>query len=183
MRNKTDFVKGALIGGILGGVSALLLARKPGSELRGDFVNEYNTISEKANRLIHPFTHDDEDEGNFLSNHSSLILGAVAGAIFGVIASLLLAPKSGPQLRETFGDAYDDIREKVECFANNVDDKRHDVMDKVDEWKETLLSILDKASQVSKKGKKREQHSTLDKILDWANLGLNVVQKLQSSRR
>lgn len=51
MSNKTngkDFLIGAVVGGVLGAVTALLLAPKTGRELRSDISEQYGKISDKT---------------------------------------------------------------------------------------------------------------------------------------
>jgi gas vesicle protein len=46
-----DFIMGAIVGGLLGAMAALLLAPKSGRELRQDITEQYGTISEKTQQL------------------------------------------------------------------------------------------------------------------------------------
>jgi gas vesicle protein len=46
-----DFIMGAVVGGLLGAMAALLLAPKSGRELRQDISNQYETISEKTQQI------------------------------------------------------------------------------------------------------------------------------------
>ncbi len=46
-----DFLIGALVGGIVGAASALLLAPKAGKELRGDIAEQYQSISQKTQEI------------------------------------------------------------------------------------------------------------------------------------
>ncbi|MDB5054096.1 MAG: YtxH-like protein [Bacilli bacterium] len=46
-----DFLIGAVVGGVLGAMAALLLAPKSGRELRGDISEQYNNISEKTQKI------------------------------------------------------------------------------------------------------------------------------------
>jgi gas vesicle protein len=46
-----DFLIGAVVGGLLGAMAALLLAPKSGRELRQDISEQYGTISEKTQQI------------------------------------------------------------------------------------------------------------------------------------
>ncbi|QGQ97482.1 YtxH domain-containing protein [Paenibacillus psychroresistens] len=46
-----DFIIGAVVGGLLGAMAALLLAPKSGRELRQDLTEQYGTISEKTQQI------------------------------------------------------------------------------------------------------------------------------------
>lgn len=49
--NGKDFLLGAVVGGVLGAVTALLLAPKSGRELRSDLNEQYHTISDKTQTI------------------------------------------------------------------------------------------------------------------------------------
>ena len=49
--NAKDFIIGTLIGGIVGSLTALLLAPKSGKELRGDINNQAHLLKEKSEQL------------------------------------------------------------------------------------------------------------------------------------
>jgi gas vesicle protein len=46
--NGKDFMLGALVGGLIGAMAALLLAPKTGKEIRGDISDKYRDVSHKA---------------------------------------------------------------------------------------------------------------------------------------
>jgi gas vesicle protein len=55
MSNKVDgkdFIIGAVVGGLLGAMTALLLAPKSGRELRKDIAEGYETISDKTHEIV-----------------------------------------------------------------------------------------------------------------------------------
>jgi len=49
---KKGFALGALVGGLVGGVTALLLAPKSGDRLRKDLARKYQSVSEKTCEII-----------------------------------------------------------------------------------------------------------------------------------
>lgn len=49
--NGKDFLLGAVVGGVIGAISALLLAPKKGKELREDIATQYHNVSEKTQEL------------------------------------------------------------------------------------------------------------------------------------
>lgn len=176
-----DLLKGALLGGLLGGAAALLLAPKSGKELRDDIGDTYQSITEKAqdftenckqagHKCLHPFEQEEE------CNTSPFLIGGAVGAVIGVVAALMLAPQSGGELREALGDKYDKIREKAEDYAATINAKGHAAVEQVGDWKDTLSSIIQKLS--NKKGKGLH----IDEILDWAGLGMSLLQQLQKRR-
>ena len=46
------FLLGAFFGGVLGGISALLFAPKPGKKLRKDMSRKYHDVSEKTQEVV-----------------------------------------------------------------------------------------------------------------------------------
>ncbi len=49
--NGKDFLLGAVVGGVIGAITALLLAPKPGEELRADIKDTVNTVSNKTQEI------------------------------------------------------------------------------------------------------------------------------------
>lgn len=174
------FLKGAVVGGVLGGIAALLLSPKSGQELRQDIMDGYSTVSDKTNDLKCKSQNlfCSRKDAGFLDKKSTIVVGSLLGGVIGAIAALLLAPESGKTLREKFGDHFDEIRDKAEEFIEGIDSKGHEVLDHVEDWKDTLAFIVQK---LSKKGKK-QANSAMDEIMDWASLGLRVFDQIQKRR-
>jgi gas vesicle protein len=63
-----------------------------------------------------------------------LLIGMGAGAL----AALLLAPKSGKQLRKDIRRKYDDARGAVEDFAEEAQDRVEEAMDRGADWVEEV---------------------------------------------
>ncbi len=207
--DQADFIKGALIGGCLGGVVALFLAPKSGKDLRHDISEGCNQLNKKSHKYANDFAsqahnvlnslqgkshkyaddfasqaHDvlNSLQGMETHGYSPFLAGGAAGAIIGAIAGLLFAPKSGEKLRESFGDEYDHICDKAKSVMDGISRKEHDFEDKLDEWKELFTSIVDKLSSSVSHPKKGHQNNHINKILDWATLGLNLYNKVQARR-
>ena len=72
-----------------------------------------------------------------------LLIGLGAGALVG----LLLAPKSGKQLRRELRGRYDDAREAVEDFADEAKDRVEEVLDRGSEIAE---KVRDKVAPLTK---------------------------------
>src|SRR5690554_2011859 len=49
--NGKDFLLGAVVGGVIGAITALLLAPKPGEELRADIKDTVQTVSNKTQEI------------------------------------------------------------------------------------------------------------------------------------
>ncbi len=182
--NQMDFVKGALIGGLIGGIAGLLIAPKAGKKLRQDISDGYNCLHDKTcdiadnikvkgNQLLGRQQEVEED------GTCSLLTGGALGAVIGAIAALFLAPQSGQELREGLGDTYEEIREKAEDFVDKLNRKKGDVEDRLDDWKDTLNTLVEK---LSSSDKRKSGNSKLGQIADWANLGIHLFQQLQKRR-
>jgi gas vesicle protein len=62
-------------------------------------------------------------------NHLNCFLkGAIMGGLTGTIAALLLAPKSGRELRGDLACTYDDLCDKSQHFSDQVREKSHEMM-------------------------------------------------------
>lgn len=181
--NSKSFLVGALLGGLLGGVGSVLFAPKAGKEIREELIDQYNHLGEKVKKikrqgeeLLHQgeelFTHHKKGRHHLCN----VAMGAVLGSIIGAIAVLVLAPEMGKTLRETLEDQYDNIRHRAEEFMEGTRLKGHDAIEQIEDWKETLATLIDRLSSSHKNG---NGHSKLDEIVRWANLGLSVWEQLQ----
>lgn len=185
--NENGFIKGALIGGVLGSAVGLLTAPKSGRELRDDIVEGYNKISEdaysisdqikdKGYHLLHPFEEEEEEEQGL--GMSSFLIGGAIGATIGAVAAFMLAPQSGAKLRKNLSNRYEEIYDKAEDLVTNLNDKRHDAMEKIDDWKDAVSKI---ANKLNSKGKKPAR-SKVEEVMDWATFGLSLFQQFQKRR-
>jgi gas vesicle protein len=74
------------------------------------------------------------DENQFGTALTFLVIGIGAGAI----AALLLAPKSGEQLRRDIRRRYEDARETIEDLAEDAKEKMEDAIERGSEWMEDV---------------------------------------------
>lgn len=177
-----DFVKGALIGSVLGSVAGLLFAPKSGHQLRDEIANGFHQVTEKGEQCASALKAKGEQllHKNSETDKETFLMGGAVGAVIGAVAALLLAPKSGEELREALGEKYEQIRGKAEDFVSNMQDKGkhavHEVEDQVGDWKETLTTLVDKLTH------KKKGQSRFGEIVDCANAGLQLIQQLQAGR-
>jgi gas vesicle protein len=61
------------------------------------------------------------------------LIGAVVGGLLGAMAALLLAPKSGRELRQDISEQYGTISEKTQQIANTVSEKTQQIASTVGE--------------------------------------------------
>jgi len=93
--------------------------------------------------------------GNYESSDKSaagtavtfLLIGLGAGAL----VALLLAPKTGKQMRRDLRRKYDDVRETVEDFAEEAKERVNDVMERGSEWVDTARERVDPIARAVRK--------------------------------
>jgi gas vesicle protein len=76
-----------------------------------------------------------------------LLIGLGAGAL----VALLLAPKTGKQMRRDLRRKYDDARDVVEDFAEEAKDRVNEVMERGSEWVETARERVEPLSKAVRK--------------------------------
>jgi len=93
--------------------------------------------------------------GNYESSDKSaagtavtfLLIGLGAGAL----VALLLAPKTGKQMRRDLRRKYDAVRETVEDFAEEAKERVNDVMERGSEWVDTARERVDPIARAVRK--------------------------------
>jgi len=78
-------------------------------------------------------------EGEYRSSDSNVSLGftlLLVGVAIGAVTALLMAPKTGKQMRRTLRRRYEDAREAVEDFG----DQAGDWVDKGSDWADKAKS-------------------------------------------
>jgi len=174
MAKKEGFVKGAVVGGLVGSAVGLLLAPKSGKELRCDISDTYcnisekghelkNAISEKGHAIKEKIRGSAEDVRESLSEEedsNEFFVGSVIGALVGATAAVLLAPKAGKEMRRDIEKAYDAVKDRAEDFRDNV--------------KENV-------SDLAKRGQKAAGTS-MDDFIELAQVGLKAWNNLQRRR-
>ena len=87
----------------------------------------------------------------------TVILSFLAGAAVGAGAALLLAPKTGEELRERIKDLADDAVDKIKDYASEAQDK---IRSTYEDGKDLVLekkSILTSALEAGKEAMEREK--------------------------
>ncbi len=76
-----------------------------------------------------------------------LMIGLGAGAL----VALLLAPKTGKQMRRELRRKYDDARETLQDWSEDAKDRLDDMVDRSADWAEELKEVArDKAGPIAK---------------------------------
>lgn len=184
MKNN-DLIKGALIGTVIGGLMGIFLAPKAGSELQEDIIDGYNSLNEQTHQFADGFKEYANSFMDYLrgvehkKTPNQLMVGGLAGVVLGAIAGLLLAPQAGNKLREKLSDEYDHMRDNAKDVLDDITNGKKNFEHKLDDWKDTFVTILDKFSG-PKSRKQNGEH--INNILDWADLGLRLYNTVQHRR-
>jgi gas vesicle protein len=218
-----EFVIGAAVGSLLGSVAALLVAPKAGQKLRADICDAYCDFTDKTEDLAKRGRHlaknfgcqtcswankaksavdgakkmvkgwvSEEEEGEETTR--DLLIGGLVGGVLGAAIGLLLAPKSGEQLRQDLVETYDDISEKTQDFADHVTKKgktfAKTARSKTNKWINLAKDIIDdlteeteeKAEDWLERVKGLVNNKCVNDVLGWAQLGYRVWEGIQSKR-
>lgn len=87
----------------------------------------------------------------------TMLLSFVAGAAVGVGAALLLAPKTGEEMRGKIKDLADDAVDKIKTYANEAQEK---IRTSYEDGKEVVLekkNIISSAIEAGKEAMEREK--------------------------
>jgi gas vesicle protein len=220
--NSREFLVGAAVGSMLGTVTALLLAPKSGRRLRQDICDVYCDLSDKTQdmackvgkksktfmRNVGCQTTDLKDRARGVVDDVSdwmhpteetprdLLIGSVLGGVLGAVAGLLLAPKSGSELRQDIADTYEDVSEKTQEMADQFTRKgkkvANNVQSQAGEWLDLAKQVIsqlagdaqDTAEEVVEKGRNKLHSSKnrANEIMEWASLGLRAWQGITNRR-
>lgn len=91
------------------------------------------------------------------SRSNGMLLGAVIGGTMGILATLLLAPKSGAKMREELSAKYQSLCEKTKDIASTVGDTTKDIVESV---KEEAVNLAEQAKESNKSIKESFTSST-----------------------
>lgn len=109
--------------------------------------------------------------GNNNMSGKDFVIGALLGGIIGASAALLLAPKSGKELRQDLSEGYQTASKKTQEIAKNVsghtDEFVGKVKDRASRVKEDMQRLKKEAQGVASQAKDRVQHA-IDYVKDEA---------------
>lgn len=219
-----EFIVGAAVGSLLGSVAALLAAPTTGKKLRDGICDTYCSITDKtqdlanrgkslaksmgcqtcdwadkaksavngATKTVKGWVSEEEEEED---TSRDLLIGGVVGGIVGAALGLLLAPKSGEDLREDIADTYEDISDRTREFADNVSKRGKSfaktTSSKANKWLALAQDLVgDLTDGAQERGEDLIDHvkglvnnERVNEILDWAQLGYRAWNGFQSKKR
>lgn len=142
-----EFLVGAVVGSLLGGVAALLTTPLTGREVREEFSEAYDHLSDKTHELADKGKSLVKDFGCCTDDWAckakstlgctkkeavecssqmgdwtpkELLIGGLVGCAIGATMGLLLAPKSGNKFRNEMCDSYGGLNQKTQELADQL---------------------------------------------------------------
>lgn len=128
------------------------------------------------------------EQGNFAKG---FIIGAIAGGLAGAVAALLLAPKTGAELRKEIADTSIDLYGKASDYFKEVENEVSRTMNEgkakasviIDNARNKAEGILHDAENVLKDARikasqtKDNLHSKIENIRDAAKAGADAFKE------
>jgi gas vesicle protein len=91
--------------------------------------------------------YESSDKSNVGTAITFLMIGVGAGALI----ALMLAPKTGKQMRKDLRRKYDDARDTLQDWSEDAIDRVNDVVDKSSDWADELRDLArEKAAPIAK---------------------------------
>ena len=217
-----EFLVGAVIGSLLGGVSALLMAPSSGSKIRQNIKDAYCDLNHRTHDCLDSFERkkrclsklfSSDDSSDWIdcakdayekvskgfksitgreevdNGYKDFVIGGIIGGVLGATAGLLLAPKSGENIRHDLSEAYHDISDRTHDFAHDINKKGHafarQASKRTNKWMNLAKHIMedfgdhvhDTADEVSERVSDFKDHR-LNDVLDWVSFGYKLWRKL-----
>jgi len=95
-------------------------------------------------------------ESSSKSNVGTAVTFLMIGVGAGALIALMLAPKTGKQMRKELRRKYDDARDTLQDWSEDARDRVNDAVDKSAEWAEELRDAArEKAAPIAKAIEKR----------------------------
>jgi gas vesicle protein len=109
-------------------------------------------------------------------NGKDFLLGAVVGGVIGAVSALLLAPKTGKELRSDLSDQYQNVSERTQKLANDVSERTQKIAADVNERTQKLAGEVNVRSQEIA-GKAKDVASTVtSEIKAWKEAKKDQVE-------
>jgi gas vesicle protein len=90
-------------------------------------------------------------ESSNKSNVGTAVTFLMIGVGAGALIALMLAPKTGKQMRKDLRRKYDDARDTLQDWSEDAMDRVNDVVDRSADWAEELRDVArEKAAPIAK---------------------------------
>ena len=90
-------------------------------------------------------------ESSTKSNVGTAVTFLMIGVGAGALIALMLAPKTGKQMRKDLRKRYDDARDTLQDWSEEAIDRVNDIADKSSDWADELRDLArEKAAPIAK---------------------------------
>jgi len=90
-------------------------------------------------------------ESSSRSNVGTAVTFLMIGVGAGALIALMLAPKTGKQMRKELRRRYDDARDTLQDWSEDAIDRVNDIADRSSEWADELRDLArEKAAPIAK---------------------------------
>lgn len=164
---------------------------RKGKSFAKSFSGHSHDLADKAKCLVCGvknlvgYGHEEEEE----DTTRDLLIGGAIGGLLGAVAGLLLAPKSGSDLREDIADTYEEFAERThdaaEQFSKRGKTFAKTAKSKANKWIDFAKEIVDEFSdEVEEKSEEfaDKAKNRVNDIVEWASLGYRVWQGLNKRK-
>jgi len=111
------------------------------------------------------------------------IIGAVVGGLLGAMAALLLAPKSGRELRQDITEQYGTVSDKTQQIASTVSEKTLQIANAVSEKTATIATAVSEKTANIAKTATTQTTEWVDKAKDVAGTVIDEVKTWTEKRK
>lgn len=159
-------------------------------DMRGqgrDWADSAKSTINGLKRTMQEWTAQEDDETGF-EGIRDLLVGGIAGGALGAAAGLLLAPKSGEDLRQDISDRYEDASERAQEFSKRGKTFAKNARSKANKWLDFANDLIEELSEnaeekrddLVEKAKHLVRNDRVHDLIDWAALGYRVWQGVKS---
>lgn len=117
--NGKDFLLGAVVGGVIGAITALLLAPKAGKELRADLSDQYQNVSEKTIRIASDIGEKTQRIASDVSEKTQKLAGEVS--------------EMGQEIAEKAKEVVSTVKNEIKAIKDKKEEADGDASAEVEE--------------------------------------------------
>lgn len=149
----------------------------------GDLTDKAKDVIGEIAKWIHLRKQEKDND----STVKDFAIGGIAGGVLGAALGLLLAPKSGDEVRQDIADRYEDVAETAKQLRKKGKSIAKDIGAQTTDWLALAEDIVDQVSEkvretrddVVEKGRSIAESSQVQNIMDWASLGVKLWRHMK----